>query len=70
MTMPHIVGVQLKLALVLLYEGEMMLRATLEEMDHRGFYLQLIAPGFQDSNSGAPFQVDGIYYRKDIRPGA
>ncbi len=62
---PRIVGVQLEMALVPLYEGEQEFRAIISAMEARGFALHLLIPGYFERKLGRQLQVDGVFYRQD-----
>ncbi len=63
---PRIVGVQLEMALVPLYEGEREFRATVAAMEARGFALHLLIPGYYERKLGRQLQVDGVFYRRRL----
>jgi len=62
---PRILGVQLEMALVPLYEGEREFRATIAAMEARGYDLHLLIPGYFERKLGRQLQVDGVFYRRD-----
>ncbi len=62
---PRIVGVQLEMALVPLYDGEQEFRAVIAAMEARGFALHLLIPGYFERKLGRQLQVDGVFYRRD-----
>ncbi len=63
---PRILGVQLEMALVPLYEGEQELCAAIAAMEARGFALHLLLPGYYERKLGRQLQVDGVFYRRDL----
>lgn len=64
-----IVGLQLELSIVPLYEGSMTYREGLDRIEALGMRLMGIEPGFLDPRSGQLLQFDGIFFRGD-RSGA
>lgn len=59
----HVVGIQLELSLVPLYEGGPLLDEMLEQMTQLGFAPTGLEAGFTDPATGELLQVDGIFYR-------
>jgi FkbM family methyltransferase len=59
----RLVGVQLELSLVPLYEGAMDYREALDLMATRGFTLEGLERGFSDRHSGQLLQADGLFFR-------
>ncbi len=60
---PRIVGVQLEMALVPLYQGERDFRDMIARMEERGFELHLLIPGYYERKLGRHLQVDGVFFR-------
>lgn len=58
-----VVGMELEMSLVSLYEGQMLLMETLERMRGYGFRLVGLNTGFVDPRSGETLQADGIFFR-------
>ena len=63
-----VVGVQLELSLVSLYEGAPIYDEMLSFMAERGFRLAWLEPGFADPESGEMLQFDAAFV-KDVRHG-
>ncbi|MDX6751519.1 FkbM family methyltransferase [Geminicoccaceae bacterium 1502E] len=61
--MPRIIGLQLEMALVPLYEGERDWRATIDHLATRGFTPYLFLPGYYEPKLARQVQMDGIFYR-------
>jgi FkbM family methyltransferase len=61
--LPKLVGVQLEMSLVPLYEGSMTFLESIERVCSAGFDLTLLEPGFEDPTSAAQLQVDGVFMR-------
>lgn len=59
-----IVGIQVELSLVPLYQGEMLFAEGLVSLADRGFSLMGVEPGFTDPESGRMLQVDAVLYRE------
>ena len=66
--MPRIVGVQVELDLVPMYEGSAQLEETSAYLRTLGFALYRIRPGFTDPSSARMLQVDGTYFREACEP--
>jgi len=62
-SLPGIVGVQLELSLVPLYQGAPLICEMLDYLYSRGFALMSVEPGFSNRFTGEMLQVDGIFYR-------
>lgn len=56
-------GIQLEMSLVPLYEGEMLFRSLIEQLEKDGFALMSIEAGLTDPMSGQLLQVDGLFFR-------
>ena len=61
--MGSLVGIELEMSLVPLYEGQMLMPETIDRMQDDGFRLTEISPGFTDRASGDTLQVDAIFVR-------
>lgn len=61
--LPHVVGIQLELSLVPLYEGQKLFREMLDDLSRRGFELCSVFPGFTDPRSAHMLQMDGVFFR-------
>lgn len=59
----HVVGAQLEVSTVRLYEGQPTLPKVSEYMTSRGFEIWGIIPGFTDNLSGRMLQADVIFFR-------
>lgn len=59
----QIVGLQLEMSLVPLYEGQVLFADLLEFATRRGFTLMSLEPGFADERTGQLLQVDGVFFR-------
>ncbi len=64
-----IVGVELEMSLVPLYQGQMMLPEALSFMAEKGFWLAGLATGFWDDQTGEMLQVDGIFLAAEYQDG-
>jgi FkbM family methyltransferase len=62
--LPRIVGAQLELSFVPLYEGQTLFRPLIDFMLHRGFSIWGIMPGLVDNSSGRLLQTDVIFFRQ------
>ena len=59
----RLVGIQLELSLVPLYEGERPFRAMLDELAARGFEPHLFLPGYFERKLARQLQLDGVFMR-------
>jgi FkbM family methyltransferase len=59
----RVVGIQLEMALVPLYEGERAFRAMLDDLAALGFELYLLLPGYFERKLARQLQVDGVFMR-------
>lgn len=58
-----LIGVQLELSLVALYEGQPLFMDLVERMREAGFALCGVVPGFTDEQTGRLLQFDGVFLR-------
>lgn len=59
----RIVGIQVELSFLPLYEGQKLFDALLDRIRAMGFSIWAIWPGFYDSRSGRLLQVDAVLFR-------
>jgi hypothetical protein len=59
----RLVGIQLEMALVPLYEGERPFRAMLDDLAALGFEPYLFLPGYFERKLARQLQVDGVFLR-------
>ncbi|HET6567751.1 MAG TPA: FkbM family methyltransferase [Rhodothermales bacterium] len=64
----EVVGVQMEMSLVPLYEGERLFTEAITFMSQAGFTLMSIEPGFCDARTGQLLQVDGLFFRANADP--
>ena len=62
--MGHLAGVQLELALVPLYEGDLSLMDGVSLMADHGLDLVRMIPGFSDAETGEMLQADAVFLRR------
>ena len=62
-TLDRIVGIQVELSLVSLYEGQMLFTEMLQRLEAKGFQLYRPFPAFIDFRSGRWLQSDTIFFR-------
>lgn len=60
----RVVGIQLELSLVPLYEGEHLFHPMLHYLEEHGFDLWSVNPGFIDPNTFRLLQLDAVLFRK------
>nr|WP_313901997.1 FkbM family methyltransferase [Mycobacterium tilburgii] len=60
----HIIGLQIELSFLPLYEGGMLIREALDLVYSMGFTLTGLLPGFIDPRDGRMLQADGIFFRE------
>jgi FkbM family methyltransferase len=58
-----IVGIQLEMSIVPLYEGELLLEEMIVYLKNSGFTLYSLENGFYDQENGQLLQVDGVFFR-------
>jgi FkbM family methyltransferase len=66
--LPSLAGVQLELALVPIYEGELDYRSMIDLMEGLGFEPYLFLPGYFERKLARQLQLDGVFMRAS--PGA
>lgn len=59
----RLVGVELEMSLVPLYQGQMLMSETIDWMTEHGFRLGGLSRGLCDGESGETLQADGIFLR-------
>jgi FkbM family methyltransferase len=57
-------AIEVELSLQTLYAGQMLYLPMIEFLQHRGFSLASVAPGFQDEGTGRLLQFDGVFLRE------
>lgn len=57
-----VVGIQIELSLIPLYDGQKLYLDVIEWLSQRGFDLWSVMPVFVDGNSGRLLQIDGIFF--------
>ncbi|MCS6778355.1 MAG: FkbM family methyltransferase [Geminicoccaceae bacterium] len=62
---PRVVGVQLELSLVPLYEGEKGWRDTIDRMASFGYVPWLFLPGYVEPRSARELQMDVVFFREE-----
>lgn len=62
-TLARVVGVQLELSLVPLYDGQKLMPELMEQIMRRGFQLWGISPTFADPQTGRMLQIDATFFR-------
>jgi FkbM family methyltransferase len=62
--LPKIKGIQIEMSLLPLYDGELLFKDMIVYMEHLGYDLYALIPGFTDNNTGRLLQVDGVFFRK------
>jgi methyltransferase FkbM-like protein len=59
----NVIGVQVELSLVPLYDGQPLYRDLIDHLGALGFELCGVATGFVDPATGRTLQLDGIFFR-------
>ena len=62
-----IVGIQIEMSIVELYEGESTYRELIDFLERNGFTLCAIESGFFNPATGQLLQIDGVFFRLDKR---
>ncbi len=65
-TISRVMGLQVELSIVPLYDEAPPMLEMLEYLDGLGFELMGLEPGFSDSQSGRLLQFDGVFYRPAV----
>lgn len=63
----NVLGLQLEMSLVPLYEGEFTVGPMLEYIRDLGFTLMSVEPGYSDRRNGQMLQLDGIFFREEVQ---
>lgn len=61
--LPHIVGLQMEMSLVPLYENEVLAEGLISCARNHGFIPFWFDPGFKDSSSQQLFQIDALFFK-------
>jgi FkbM family methyltransferase len=69
-SLPSILGIQIEMSLVPLYDGERQFSEMVPYLTGLGFSLMAIEPVFRDSATGQMLAVDGIFYRNEAQSRA
>lgn len=64
-SLSHIVGIQLELSTVPLYESSPLFSELIDELSDLGYELHALEQGFTDPKTGRLYQIDGTFYRLD-----
>ena len=65
--LPGLVGVQLEMSLVPLYQGERDYLAMIERLANAGFALHLVLPGYFERKLARMVEIDGVFVREGTR---
>ncbi|MGI9487756.1 MAG: FkbM family methyltransferase [Geminicoccaceae bacterium] len=65
--LPGLVGVQLEMSLVPLYQGERDYLAMIERLEAGGFALHLVLPGYFERKLARMVEIDGVFVREAAR---
>ena len=65
-SLPRIVGLQLEMSLVALYEGEADWLSLIDHLGGHGFTPYLIIPGYFSRHAGRMLQIDGVFFREEM----
>ena len=63
-TMPSVVGLQIELSFVPLYEGSMLAHEAISDLHEQGFLLEGLETGLRDPVTGQMLQADGLFFRQ------
>ena len=63
--LPRLIGVQLEMSLVPLYQGERDYLTMIRRMASAGLTLQLVLPGYFERKLGRMVEIDGVFMRED-----
>lgn len=62
-SLDKIIGFQMELSLLPLYQGESLMQEMIDILRNYGYRLLLLEPGHQDYITGEILQVEGVFYR-------
>jgi len=62
-SMGRVIGFELELSMIPLYEGQTLFPEMMSQMAELGFELHRLVPGFSDPDSGRMLQADGMFFR-------
>ena len=65
--LPGLVGVQLEMSLVPLYQGERDYLAMIKRLANAGFTLHLVLPGYFERKLARMVEIDGVFVREGAR---
>jgi FkbM family methyltransferase len=60
----RVVGIQIELSLIPLYDGEHLFHPMLHDFEERGYEMWSLIPGLVDPYTGRLLQLDAIFFRK------
>ena len=63
--LPSLVGVQLEMSLLPIYEGERDYLTMIRRLGDAGFTLQLVLPGYFERKLGRMLEIDGVFVREE-----
>jgi FkbM family methyltransferase len=62
--MDKIIGIQLEMSIIPLYDGQALYQELLKLLNDSGFEMWGITPGFMNQETGRMLQFDGIFFRQ------
>jgi FkbM family methyltransferase len=62
-SLDKVIGIQLEMSLIPMYEGEMLYDEMIRFLKDKGFHLYSLENGFSDPKTGQLLQIDGIFFR-------
>lgn len=62
----NVIGIQLEMSVLPLYEGQALFQELLTWLDEAGFEMWGIILGFMNPVTGRMLQFDGIFFRSDL----
>jgi hypothetical protein len=65
--LPRLVGLQLEMSLLPIYEGERDYLTIIQRLAASGFTLQLVLPGYFERKLGRMLEIDGVFVREDVK---
>ena len=61
-----VVGVQIELSLLELYDGQMLFDKMYKKMSDMGYVLMHISPSFVSPKTGQLLQFDGLFFKQQV----
>jgi len=67
--LPRLIGIQLEMSLLPIYEGERDYLTMIQRLAGAGMTLQLVLPGYFERKLGRMLEIDGVFVREEGSSG-